>query len=248
MTAGGFKDHFSGHAEAYARSRPRYPEALFRFLADRCARHELAWDCATGNGQAARSLAPYFERVVATDASAGQIEAAAAANGIEFRVAPAEASGLEPGTVDLVTCAQALHWFDIDAFFAEARRVLAPGGVLAAWCYGNCVIDPACDRVVQGFYRALDPWWPPEREIVESGYAGIELPFDAIDAPRFTMQVEWSAAALLDYVGSWSATERCRKATGREPLEAVAPALERAWGTGLRTVTWPLFLKVGRRA
>lgn len=241
-----FKDHFSGHAERYALARPSYPDALFKFLAGLLRDRQLAWDCATGNGQAAVSLARYFTRVVATDASATQIAQAMPAPGIDYRVAPAERSGLPPGSVDLVTVAQALHWFDIGQFFDEVRRVLVPGGVLAIWSYGTCRIDPACDQLVHGLYAGLDDYWPPERAMVESGYRDIDLPGAAVACPALSMTASWRAADMLAYLGTWSATERYARAHGSDPVAALAPALSAAWGDGLRTVAWPLNLKVAR--
>jgi len=247
VTAGAFKDHFSGHAADYARARPTYPEELFTFLAGCARRNELAWDCATGNGQAARALAEHFEHVIATDASAQQIEAALPHERVEYRVAPAEDSGLDGESIDLVTCAQALHWFDIRAFLAETWRVLKPGGVLAVWCYGTCAAEVACDRLVQQFYRSLDPWWPPERAIVETGYRDIELPGAPIDTPIFSMRVEWTVDEMLAYLSTWSATQRCREDTGKEPLEAIDRRLREVWGSQRRMVTWPLHVKVARK-
>lgn len=240
-----FKDHFSGHAADYASARPDYPDSLFGFLSDECQRRELAWDCATGNGQAAKSLARYFDKVIATDASAEQI-ANAGHEGIEFRVAPAEASGLGSGSVDLVTVAQALHWFDIDAFNAEACRVLRPGGVLAAWCYGTCRLDGDCERIVHDYYQYLDPWWPPERMLIERGYRDIALPGTALSCPALSMSVSWTAQQMLAYLASWSATVRCGEATGGNPLLRIAEPLQEAWGTKNRTVRWPVHLKASR--
>lgn len=240
-----FKDHFSGHAADYAAARPGYPDTLFEFLKHECQQHELAWDCATGNGQAAKSLVAYFDRVVATDASAEQI-ASALQDGIEFRVAPAEASGLEDGSVDLVTVAQALHWFDIDAFKAEAGRVLRPGGVLAAWCYGTCRLDGDCERIVHDYYQFLDPWWPPERVLIERGYRDIDLPGVALSCPALSMSVAWTAQQMLAYLASWSATVRCSEATGENPLVRIAKPLQEAWGGENRPVRWPVHLKASR--
>ncbi len=150
-----FKDHFSSHSGSYAEFRPTYPDALFSFLADCCSGHRLAWDCATGNGQAAHALTPFFEKVIASDASEAQINAAALHSKIEYRVARAEASGLDDDTVDLITVAQAMHWFDIPAFLDEAQRVLASGGVLAIWSYERCQVNADCDAVIHELYARI---------------------------------------------------------------------------------------------
>ena len=241
-----FKDHFSGHAASYASSRPRYPDALFAHLADCCDTRELAWDCATGNGQAARSLAAYFDRVVATDASAEQVASADPHPGIVYRVAPAEAPGLDPHTVDLITVAQALHWFDITEFFAAAISVLRPGGVLAYWSYGLCSVNPACDEITQAAYEFVDDYWPPERAMVETGYRDIEPPLPRIPCPEFDMQLAWSAEQMLDYMNTWSACQRCARATASDPLDGFAEKLRSCWGPGTRTVHWPLALTAVR--
>ncbi|MGB5354156.1 MAG: class I SAM-dependent methyltransferase [Woeseia sp.] len=247
MTTQNFKDHFSGHAAAYASARPTYPDALFEFLASSCRARDCAWDCATGNGQAALQLARHFTKVIATDASEQQVLASTPHERISYRVAAAESSGLADASVDLVTVAQALHWFDVDQFFVEAARVLTSGGVLAVWGYGLCQVTPAVDRIVLDLYDELDPYWPAERSIVDSGYSGISLPFAALDCPVFSMHVDWDAAAMLAYLETWSATQRCRADTGREPVKAIAAALRAAWGQGSRAVHWPLFLKASRQ-
>ncbi|MDZ7644982.1 MAG: class I SAM-dependent methyltransferase [Woeseiaceae bacterium] len=243
-----FKDHFSGHAADYRRARPRYPDALFDFLAGAAVRHDLAWDCATGNGQAALSLAGRFARVIATDASEQQVAMAERVPGVEYRTATAEDSGLDDASVDLVTVAQALHWFDIEAFDRELRRVVRPGGVVAAWCYGMCSIEPACDRIVHRFYDALAQWWPPERALVERGYRDIDLPGAPLDSPVFSMTADWRADDMLDYVRTWSATQRCARDTGADPVTAIATELAAAWRNETRRVFWPLHLKVSRLA
>lgn len=241
-----FKDHFSGHARDYASARPTYPAELFDFLAGLAPARERAWDCATGNGQAARELARHFDEVIATDASEQQVAAAAAHPGVTYRTAAAESPGLDDRSIDLVTVAQALHWFDVPRFFDAVTRVLRPRGVLAAWCYGTCEVEPACDRLIHGLYDALNPWWPPERAIVESGYRDIELPFPLVDAPRFLMRLSWRADDMLAYVATWSATQRCRVDTGKDPLVTIAEPLRKAWGSGRREVRWPIHLKAGR--
>ncbi len=246
-----FSDHFKPVARHYADNRPTYPAALFKWLAGQSPGRELVWDCATGTGQAAVDLAVHFARVVATDASAAQIAEAQAFPGVEYRVAPAEASGLEAGSVDLVVVAQALHWFDVEAFYREVRRVLKPDGVVAVWCYGVIEVEgEAVDRLVQHFYReVVGPYWPAERRHVETGYRELPFPFARIEAPQFAMQVAWDLDQLLGYVRSWSATGRHAAALeGADPVAALDQRLAPVWGRreDVRRVSWPLSLQVGR--
>jgi SAM-dependent methyltransferase len=245
-----FKDHFSGHAADYAQFRPRYPQALFTYLASLAPATGLAWDCATGNGQAAVALASRFERVIATDASAAQIESAEPYERVEYRVAPAEGSRLGADTVDLITVAQALHWFDIAGFFVEAQRVLKPGGVVAVWAYGFLAVSLEVDELVNHFYHTTTgPFWPPERETIERGYRDIVLPFPEVTPPRFEMAEEWRLDQLLGYLRTWSATQKFIAARGFDPVVSLGEQLRPAWGAAeqARVVRWPLSLRVGRR-
>ena len=219
-----FRDHFSGHAADYARFRPDYPEALFSYLASLAPARRLAWDCATGSGQAAAGLAPRFEEVVATDASAPQIEQAPPIPRVRYAVSPAESATLPDGSVDLVTVAQALHWFDLPSFFAEVRRVLVPGGVVAVWCYDLLSIASDIDPIVNRFYRdVVGEYWPKERSIVERGYGSLEFPFEEVEIPPpgFTMEKEWTLPDLLGYVRTWSAVRRFMAARGEDPVLAL---------------------------
>lgn len=243
-----FKDHFSGHAADYARFRPRYPRALFAWLADHAPARRLAVDCGTGNGQAASALAPHFSSVVATDASAPQLAQARGPGNVRYAVAPAEADVVAPGAADLVTVAQALHWFDTEAFYAAAARALAPRGLLAVWTYELMTVSATVDATVLDFYRgAIDAYWPPERAHVEAGYRGILPRWPRVAAPRFEVRAEWYADDALGYLASWSAVRRCRQATGTDPVAAIADALHGAWGPYRRSVRWPLVLHAFRR-
>jgi len=244
----GFKDHFSRQAADYARFRPRYPEKLFRYLATIAPGKQLAWDCATGNGQAAVALAEVFERVIATDASESQIENAETHARIEYRIAPAENSGIESNCVDLITVAQALHWFELERFDTEARRVLKPRGVVAAWAYKLAQIEPAIDAVVNHYYSdVVGAYWPPERRLVEK-FEELVFSFPEIAAPPFQMVAEWNAEHLIGYLHTWSATQRFIAANQRDPLQDVEEDLRSAWGDAgqLRSVAWPLTMRVGR--
>jgi len=211
-------------------------------------RRLLAWDCATGNGQAARDLARWFDRVVATDASAEQVAYAPPAPNVEYRVERAEATSLAAGSVDLVTVAQALHWLDVDHFYGEVRRVTVSGGVLAAWSYGACHAGQDVEPLLREFESGtLAPYWHPRRRWVDEGYRTVPFPFAEITAPRLELRVRWTLRELGRYLESWSAVDACRRARGQDP---VAPLLERmrtSWQDGEpREVTWPLSLRVGR--
>jgi SAM-dependent methyltransferase len=244
-----FKDLFSTQASDYARYRPRYPSGLFKQLAKACAGHELAWDCGTGNGQAAVALAPFFAKVVATDPSQKQLAEAAPAPKVEYRQAAAEESGLEPNSVDLITVAQAFHWFRQAEFFRECERVAKPGCLLAVWCYELAEITPEVDRVVMSLYRdVLGPYWEKERRLVEEGYRNEKFPFEEITAPRASMSAEWSLADLIGYLGTWSAFQKYHKEKGFDPRVSLMPNFQKAWGDQSvpKLVTWPLSLRLFR--
>jgi SAM-dependent methyltransferase len=244
-----FKNYFSVQAGDYAKFRPTYPPELIEYVASIAPGHQVAWDCATGNGQAAISLASHFDRVIATDASEKQINRAQTHARVAFRVAPAESSGVESGSVDLITVAQALHWFDLPAFYAETKRVLKPGGVLAVWNYNLLQSKPEIDAVVNRFYNEIvGPFWPPERQLIERGYEQLPFPFEELDPPRFKMTARWSLDSLLGYLGTWSATQRYIQANQQDPIILIASDLQKAWGTSenQHLVTWPLQLRLGR--
>jgi SAM-dependent methyltransferase len=244
-----FADHFSAIARAYAEARPTYPAALFAHLAALAPARRRAWDWAAGNGQATLQLAAYFEGVLGTDASAAQLQQAAAHPRVTYRVAHAAASGLADASVDLVTVAQALHWLDLPAFYQEARRVLVPDGVLAVWCYGlQQLDDEPIDRLLQHFYGVVvGPYWAPERRLVENGYRTVPFPFEELPVPPFEMALDWTLPELLAYVRTWSATSRFTGERGYDPVEPLGGELARVWGEDeRRRVRWPLSVRIGR--
>ena len=250
MGGSGFKDHFSGMAARYAAFRPSYPAALAAWLAARSPARELAWDAGCGSGQLSRLLARHFARVRATDASAEQIAAADPDPRIDFAAAPAERSGLGPASADLVTAAQAVHWFDLPAFYAEIERVARPGALVALIAYGALRVDLHLDPLILGFHRGtLGDYWPPERRLVEDGYRGLEFPFREIAPPEMAIAVDWSLPELLGYIGTWSAVKRLREAGGAAALDRFAAALAERWGApeAKRQVRFPLALRVGYR-
>lgn len=247
--ASSFKDHFSGGARNYAEHRPGYPEALFAWLATLAPARELAWDCATGNGQAATSLVPHFARVVASDASAEQVANRRVQPAIDYLVALAEACALRAGICDLITVAQSAHWFDFPRFYAEVRRVAKPCGVIALWTYEKFRIGDALDAPIDRFYEeVVGPYWPPERSYVEQGYRTLPFPFEEIRAPAFELSTDWTLEQVLAYLRTWSAVHRFRKHRGFDPVTEFAPQLGARWGSSevARRVQWPLHLRVGR--
>jgi SAM-dependent methyltransferase len=242
-----FQDHFSAHAADYQTHRPAYPPALFEHLASLAPSRRLAWDAGTGNGQAAVELAKHFERVIATDASAEQVRNAAANSKVDYSVATAEQSPCETASVDLITVAQALHWFAFERFFAEVRRVGRPGFIFAAIGYSGHRVNSAVDAVQDRFECIVGPYWPPERAWLEAGYRTIPFPFREIAAPPFTLTITWSLATYLGYLKTWSSIKPFIAAHGFDPVQKFAPEFAAAWGDPAtpRLVTWDLHLRVG---
>lgn len=244
-----FKDHFSQQSADYSHYRPSYPAALYDHLAGVCRGHDRALDCATGTGQAARGLSALFGHITAIDGSTEQIAQAEGAENITFRVATAEETGLTAASVDLVTVAQALHWFDHDAFFQEMERIVKPGGILAVWTYNLLEIDDNIDQLIHKLSEDIvGSFWPPERHYVRDNYATIDFPFTKMDVPPFHMTAVWSLDGLMGYLGTWSSVVRYRNEKGRDPLVNIHAELIAAWGDPKvrKKVTWPLSFKVGR--
>ncbi|MFP6582215.1 MAG: class I SAM-dependent methyltransferase [Candidatus Hydrogenedentota bacterium] len=249
MTEGGFSDHFPDAAAGYRAYRPTYPDELFAYLAGIVPSRERAWDCATGNGQAALKLAPHFREVIATDGSEKQIAQAEQAENIDYRIATAEHSGLDDTSIDLITVAQALHWFDYDAFSKEVHRVLKPKGILTAWTYNLLTCDPGVDACVNHFYdKIVGPYWPFERRDVETGYRDIQFPFDTLDAPPFAMTASWTLVHLIGYLATWSAVAAYEKDKGTNPIAGITEELHELWGdpSKAKAVEWPLSVRIWR--
>ncbi len=245
-----FFDHYSTIAASYASYRPRYPDALFAWLAGLVPDRERAWDCGTGTGQAAEVLAKHFGEVVATDPSVAQLRNAPRVNRVAYVAMTAEQVALGSRAVALVTVAQALHWFRREAFYREVDRVLRPGGVLAVWTYARAVIDPDVDAILGRFHtETVGPYWPAERSLVDSAYAGIELPYPELSHPGFAMDAEWDLPQLGGYLTTWSAVSRYRAERGEDPVPPILQALAEAWGNPAerRRICWLLTLRVARR-
>jgi SAM-dependent methyltransferase len=242
-----FNDHFSKQAADYAKFRPRYPQEMFEYLGTIAPARELAWDCATGNGQAAVELANVFDHVVATDASEKQIANAEPHERVEYRAAPAEESGLETGKFDMVMVSQALHWLNHDRFYPEVRRVLREKGVFAASAYNHLRTDKPIKEIIKRYYyEVVGPYWPPERALIEQ-FEEIPFPFPQRKTPGFEIVAEWTLEHLMGYLRSWSSTQRFIAATNCNPLDQIADNLEDAWGDPQQTrrIVWPLVLRAG---
>ena len=244
-----WKDLFSAGASGYSQFRPTYPAPLFSWLGGVVPGHRLAVDVGAGSGQAARDLVRLFQRVVAVDPSRAQLASGGPHPGVDAVVGSASALPVGQGTADLIASAQAFHWFNHPAFFAEVARVARPDAVLALWCYGLSAVSPEVDAAVFELYDGhLGPFWEPERRLIETGYAGVAIPFVPIEPPSFEMKSDWTFAQFGGYLSTWSPLDKYRQATGRDALEAMAPKLAAAWGNveRPRTVVWPLSLRVFR--
>lgn len=245
----GFADHFSRVATQYRGSRPRYPAALAAWLADSAPARGLAWEAGCGSGQFTGRLAEAFARVRATDASAEQLAQAPSLPGVEYAVARAEDSGLPDCCADLICAAQAAHWFDLPAWYAEARRVARPGAVLAAICYGRCTVSARLDELIFAFHDGdAGPYWPLGRAQVEGHYRHLPFPFAELEAPAFEIREEWDCEAFLAYAATWSATQRLIAAGGGAAFDSFGARLRAAWGepSERRAVRWPLHLRATR--
>ncbi|MEE9303629.1 MAG: class I SAM-dependent methyltransferase [Thiotrichaceae bacterium] len=242
-----FKDHFSSKSADYSQYRPDYPVALFEYLAKITPGHQRVWDCATGSGQAAIALSSHFRKVFATDASKQQIINAQKQPNIHYAVAPAEQSGLDDNSVDLIVVAQALHWFDLNAFTVEVKRVLKADGLLAVWTYNLLEINPHIDQCVNRLYaEVLNGYWPRERALIESGYREINFPFAEIKTPSFKMEMKWSLEQLTGYLRTWSAVKNYLKEHDNDPVDVVEEELVEIWQGESMQVEWPLTLRVWR--
>lgn len=246
------KNLFSKQSSVYAKYRPTYPDSFFEYLASLTHSHDLAWDCATGNGQAAIKLGEFYHHVIATDLNENQLAHATPHPHVDYRVMPAEKTELADASVDIITVAQAFHWFNQEEFMKEAKRVLKPGGVIALWCYGLAQITPAVDKVLYHFYAdLLDGYWEKERRFVDDNYQTIHFPFEELKPPAFETHTEWTLEHVLGYLGTWSAFQTYLKANPNtpNPLETTyKEQFTRAWPVGKKElpVKWDLGMRIGR--
>lgn len=244
-----FADHFSTIAAGYAAHRPHYPPALAAALAERSPAPGVAWEAGCGSGQLSGSLAAHFARVIATDPSQAQLDAATPASHVEYRRATAEASGLADASVDLAVAAQAAHWFDWPRYVAEVERVARPGALVALVSYGILRVDGAAGARIAHYYTdEVDAYWPPGRHHVETGYRDLVWPWPSVDAPAIDMVASWTRDELVGYVATWSATVKLVAAEGPARFDALRSGLAAVWPDDERLqVRWPLAIRLARR-
>jgi SAM-dependent methyltransferase len=240
---------FSIKSDEYAAARPRYPRELFPAIVRLCPDTERAWDCGTGSGQAAVALAEWFSEVEATDVSAQQIANAVAHERVRYSVQPAEQTAFPKASFSLVTVAQALHWFDFRLFWPEVMRVLRPGGIFAAWTYTTPFVSEALDAIVaMRLSNVIKDFWAPQNQLAQDGYATVPFPFQELSAPKIDMQLNWTLAQFIAYLGTWSATRSCISARGPAFFETFKSELGAAWGdpAAPKAVNMEFFCRVGR--
>lgn len=240
------KDYFSGHSKLYATFRPTYPDALYEFIFNHVKQFDVAWDCATGNGQVAQVLAKHFKQVFASDISSEQLKHAHQANNIVYRAEPAEHTSFTGNQFNLITVAQAIHWFNRANFFQEVARIAKPDAILAVWGYANCMVNPEIDKFFFHFYQnTVGPYWDKARVLIEEHYRTIVFPFEEIPAPPFQINVQWNLDQFAGYITTWSATQKYIQATGVDPVPEFIGQVKPYWRLTM-PVTFPVFLRLMR--
>lgn len=241
------KDLFSIQSATYATYRPVYPDSLYDFIYSKCRNYHAAWDCGTGNGQVANRLAEKFEQVYATDISAKQIGNAAPKNNVEYVVCRAENTPLIADSIDLITIGTALHWFDFDNFYAEAKRVAKPGAFIAAWCYAPFRSTPAIDGILDYFYtNIVGGYWDDERKYVDEQYKTIPFPFEEVTPPAIEIKAHWTREQFIGFLNSWSSVQHYIKKNAENPVDIIAPNIMTNWSEGdIKEISFPLFIRAG---
>lgn len=241
------KDNFSAQATQYAQFRPEYPAELYHYLQGRVTEKHAAWDCATGNGQAAKVLATIFEEVQATDISEKQLANAFQAPNIHYTNCPAEKTPFQDNSFDLITVAQALHWFSFDNFFNEVKRVAKPNAYFATWMYGLNHVNDSVDTLVRHLYKPiLGDYWDAERHHIDELYAHIPFPFETIETATFSYTVRWHIEHYLGYLRTWSSVQKYIQLHNDDPIQRIEKDLRKVWGETILDVTFPIFLKMGK--
>jgi ubiquinone/menaquinone biosynthesis C-methylase UbiE len=239
------KDNFSKQADVYAKYRPSYPAKLFDFIVNNTKQKDTAWDCATGNGQSAKELSPHFKKIFATDISQKQISNAYEADNIFYSVQPAEQTTLDDHSIDLVTVAQALHWFNFERFYAEVKRVSKPGSWLSVWMYSLLRISPAIDSIIEKYhFETMKNYWDNERKYVDANYATVPFPFSEIKSPEFASEYHWTLEELEGYFTTWSALQKFIAANDHNPVPELIKMIEPHWNNIKMRVIFPIHMRM----
>lgn len=241
------KDNFSHDSEAYKIFRPEYPQALFDYLKELPTQKDLMWDAGTGNGQLVKGMADVFNHIVATDISEAQLSQAFQFSNVTYLVQAAEQTKLVTGSIDLITVAQAIHWFDFDRFYLEVKRVAKKDAILAVIGYSRPRLEPEFDRLLDEFYsRTVGPYWDKERHYIDEAYKTIPFPFKEIMVPDFSMNYLWQMSHFIGYLSTWSAVKHYKAQTGHDPLPDFARRFEAAVGIEAELkIEFPLMLRIG---
>jgi 2-polyprenyl-3-methyl-5-hydroxy-6-metoxy-1,4-benzoquinol methylase len=242
------KDLFSEQSKIYSQFRPTYPGELFAYILQFIEGRKCAWDCATGNGQAANVLADYFEKVEASDISEAQIKNAVQKANIEYHVCPAEATPFPDNSFDLITVAQAYHWLNWKKFHEEATRVGQPNAVVAVWTYNTLISDnEQLNKLIQHFYRnTVGPYWEHERKYVDNAYATADFDFAPLPSKTFTIELHWTKEQLIGFLETWSSVRKYIKINRHNPVELIMDDLNVVWNEDQIPVRFPIFLRMGR--
>lgn len=242
------KDNFSSQSDQYALYRPTYPASVYPFLLSLVKCNICAWDVGTGNGQVAVELAPFFEKIIASDISSAQLQVAPSVSNVEYIVCRAESTPFQSNSFDLITVAQAIHWFNFDQFYNEVKRVAKPDALLVVMGYGNIKVSPAVDEVINHLYKNITaPYWDNERTYLDENYTTIPFPFNEIIPPPFSMDLKWSIDSLKGYLNTWSGLKHCVRITGRDPISEINDDLLKAWGDDAeKTVSFPFLLRIAK--
>ncbi len=242
------ESNFSKQAEIYAANRPEYPAELYRFIFSNLKNSNTAWDAGTGSGQVAGVLAEYFNKVYASDISKRQLNHALQKPNIVYASLPSEDTGYPDSLFDLITVAQAIHWFDFDTFYDEVRRVARPKALIAVFGYGRLQSDPYINPVIQKLYDdAFGAWFSTPRKYVEEHYQTIPFPFEEIQSPQFSIETRWTPDRFEGYFNSWSSIQKLIEVQGYNPAdEAMSQIRQKLSGSAAIAVSFPLFLRLGR--
>lgn len=243
-------DVFSTQAKIYRRYRPSYPKKFYNEVLNLVEHAKCCWDCGTGNGQVAGQLADFFDEVEATDISENQLKEAVKKDNIVYSPQRAEISTFPSNKFDLITCAQAVHWFDFTPFYKEVIRTIRPNGILAIWGYGLLKIENDIDEIITHFYiDVIGPYWNDERKHIDSQYDTISFPFNEIRlSKKYTIEIEMNLFELKGYLNSWSSVQNYIKENNENPIDDLVVSLRKKWPEveKRKKVVFPIFTKIAR--